>query len=29
MITNNQPPIINIMEKAARTAGKKLIRDFV
>ena len=28
MITNNQPPIINIMEKAARTAGKKLIRDF-
>ncbi len=28
MIANNQPPIINIMEKAARTAGKKLIRDF-
>ena len=24
----NQPPIINIMEKAARKASKKLIRDF-
>jgi len=28
MIPQNQPPIINIMEKAARTASKKLIRDF-
>ena len=23
-----QPPVINIMEKAARKAGKKLVRDF-
>ena len=28
MIKNQQPPIINIMEKAARKASKKLIRDF-
>jgi len=28
MLISQQPPIINIMEKAAKKAGKKLIRDF-
>jgi len=28
MIASNYPPLINIFEKAARKAGKKLIRDF-
>ena len=28
MSSLSQPPIINIMEKAARKAGKTIIRDF-